>query len=84
MRMPGIISLHACTATIAIHYAYRHTFNDETRRILLLQMASFLSMFRERGRGEGRHADRPVRHASSRPGSFDYSDFDAWVEVCRA
>jgi hypothetical protein len=49
MRRPGIISLHACTATNAMHHAYRHTFNDETRRFLLLQNAAFLTMFRKRG-----------------------------------
>ncbi len=49
MRRPGIVSLHACTATNAMHYAYRHTFNDQTRRLLLLQNAAFLTMFRERG-----------------------------------
>lgn len=49
MRRPGIVSLHACTATNAMHYAYQHTFNDETRRFLLLQNAAFLTMFRQRG-----------------------------------
>ena len=27
MRRPGIVSLHACTATNAMHYAHRQTFN---------------------------------------------------------
>lgn len=49
MRRPGIISLHASTTTNALHYAHRHTFNDETRRFLLLQNASFLPLFRDRG-----------------------------------
>lgn len=49
MRRPGIVSLHACTTTNALHYAHQHTFNDETRRLLLLQNASFLTMFRQRG-----------------------------------
>jgi hypothetical protein len=49
MRRPGIVSLHACTTTNAMHYAHRHTFNDETRRFLLLQNAAFLTMFRDRG-----------------------------------
>ncbi len=49
MRRPGIVSLHACTATNAMHYAHRQTFNDETRRFLLLQNAAFLTMFRQRG-----------------------------------
>lgn len=46
MRKPGIVSLHASTSTNALHYAWQHTFNDETRRFLLLQNAAFLPMFR--------------------------------------
>jgi len=49
MRRPGIISLHASTTTNALHYAHQHAFNDETRKFLLLQNASFLTMFRDRG-----------------------------------
>ena len=49
MRRPGIVSLHASTTTNALHYAHQHTFNDETRRFLLLQNAAFLTMFRDRG-----------------------------------
>jgi hypothetical protein len=48
MRKPGIVSLHASTSTNALHFAYRQTFNDETRRYLLLQDAAFLPMFRDR------------------------------------
>ncbi len=47
MRKPGIVSLHASTSTNALHYAWQHTFNDETRRFLLLQNAAFLPMFRQ-------------------------------------
>lgn len=49
MRRPGIVSLHASTTTNALHYAHQHTYNDETRRFLLLQNAAFLTMFRDRG-----------------------------------
>jgi hypothetical protein len=47
MRAPGVIALHACTTTNALHYAFRHASNDETRRFLMLQNASFLPLFRE-------------------------------------
>lgn len=47
MRKPGIVSLHASTSTNALHYAWQHTFSDETRRFLLLQNAAFLPMFRD-------------------------------------
>ena len=48
MRKPGIVSLHACTTTNAMHFSHRQTSNDETRRFLLLQNAAFLPMFRDR------------------------------------
>jgi hypothetical protein len=46
MRRPGIGSLHAVTTTNAMHYAFRHTADDVTRRTLLLQNAAFLPLFR--------------------------------------
>ncbi len=46
MRRPGIATLHAVTATNALHYAYQHTSHDETRRFLLLQAAAFIPLFR--------------------------------------
>jgi len=46
IRRPGIISLHAVTTTNALHYAYQTSGKDETRRILLLQNAAFLPLFR--------------------------------------
>jgi TAT (twin-arginine translocation) pathway signal sequence len=48
MRKPGIVSLHACTSTNALHFAHNQTFNDETRRYLLLQNAAFIPLFRDR------------------------------------
>ncbi|HTL17751.1 MAG TPA: twin-arginine translocation signal domain-containing protein [Patescibacteria group bacterium] len=46
MRRSDILSLHALTFTNAIHYAFQTNSNDETRRLLLLQNASFLTLFR--------------------------------------
>ncbi len=47
MRRPGIVSLHAVTTTNALHYAWQQCGADETRRFLLLQNASFLTLFRD-------------------------------------
>src|SRR5690606_21526693 len=47
MRKPGIVALHACTTTNALHYSFRHAGNDATRRFLMLQNASFLTLFRD-------------------------------------
>lgn len=58
LRQPGIVALHAVTTTNALHYAFQASGDLETRSMLLLQNASFLTMFREamRGRGQVREA----------------------------
>ena len=57
MRQPGIIGLHTLTTTNALHYAFTQCGDEETRRLLLLQNASFLPMFRERMPERGAVAD---------------------------
>jgi hypothetical protein len=47
VRQPGIVALHAMTSSNALRYAFDTTDNDDTRRMLLLQNASFVSMFRQ-------------------------------------
>src|SRR5262249_35971614 len=46
MRRPDILSLHAVTSTNALHFAFQNCAVDQTRRLLLLQNASFLTLFR--------------------------------------
>jgi hypothetical protein len=46
MRRPGIVSLHALTSTNALHFGFQTNAIDETRRMLLLQTAAFLTLFR--------------------------------------
>jgi hypothetical protein len=48
MRQPGIVALHSLTSTNALHYEFTHSGDDETRRLLLLQNAAFLTLFRDR------------------------------------
>lgn len=57
MQAPGIISLHAMTFTNAIHYAWHHVQSDETRRLLLLQNAAFLPLYRGERPDKGIHID---------------------------
>jgi hypothetical protein len=54
MRQPAIVALHAVTTTNALHYAYQSSGDDESRRLLLLQNAAFVTMFRDamKSRGE--------------------------------
>ena len=47
MQQPGIGGLHCVTSMNALHYAYTASGSDETRRLLMLQGAAFLPMFRE-------------------------------------
>jgi hypothetical protein len=46
MRQPGIVALHAVTTTNALSFAYRTTGNDRTRKLLMLQNAAFIPLFR--------------------------------------
>jgi hypothetical protein len=47
MRQPGIVALHAVTSTNALHFAYQASGDDASRRLLLLQNAAFITMFRD-------------------------------------
>ncbi len=53
VRQPGIVALHASTSTNALRYAWNTTSDDDTRRMLLLQNAAFVSMFRQAMTGRG-------------------------------
>lgn len=53
MQQSGIIALHAVTTTNAIRFLFDAAGDEQTRRLLLLQNASFLPMFRESMAGRG-------------------------------
>ncbi len=57
MRQPGIVALHAVTTTNALHYAFRTSANAETRKLLVLQNAAFLPMFRQAMHDRGKVGD---------------------------
>ena len=83
MRQPGIVALHAVTTTNALHYAYQASGDDETRRLLLLQNAAFLPMFREAMGGRGKVGDaridqlEPAATSEGDPGAVDEIFADA-------
>jgi hypothetical protein len=54
VRQPGIVALHALTTTNALRFAWDATASDDTRRMLILQDAAFLSMFRQAMGGRGK------------------------------
>lgn len=47
MRQPGIVGLHTLTTANALHHAYTATGDEPTRKLLLLQAAAFLPLFRK-------------------------------------
>lgn len=60
MRQPGIVGLHTLTTLNALHYAYATCSDDETRRLLVLQAASFLPLFRGDMVGRGKVGDARI------------------------
>ena len=57
VRQPAIVAMHAMTSTNALRFAFRTTANDDTRRMILLQTASFLTLFHKSMRGRGKVSD---------------------------
>lgn len=47
MRQPGIVSLHSLTSLNALHYAFQTVSDEQSRKLLLLQAAAFVPLFRE-------------------------------------
>lgn len=70
-RQPGIVSLHAVTSSNALRYAFSATQDDETRRLLLLQNAAFLPLFRQAMQGRGRIGDWSVEQLEAAPTPSD-------------
>ena len=57
VRQPAIVAMHAVTSTNALRFAFRTTANDNTRRMILLQTAAFLTLFHTSMRARGRVTD---------------------------
>jgi hypothetical protein len=60
MRQPGIVGLHTLTTTNAMRYAFDACGDDESRRMLLLQNAAFLPLFRAGMEGRGKVGEQKV------------------------
>ncbi len=72
MRQPGIAAIHAMTFTNACHYSFQHARDEETRKMLLLQNAAFLPLYRG-GKDDGNHIDtmEPVALKDSGAGAVE-------------
>src|SRR5205823_3085858 len=53
MRQPGIVGIHTLTSTNAMRYAFGACGDEETCKLLLLQNAAFLTLFRGAMKGRG-------------------------------
>jgi len=58
MRDPNIRSLHAVTTTNAMHFAFGQSASDETKKLLLLQNAAFITLFRGNPKDKGTAIDQ--------------------------
>jgi hypothetical protein len=56
-RQPGIVGLHTVTTTNAMRFAFENVAEDDTRRMILLQNAAFLTMFRKEMQRRGNVGD---------------------------
>lgn len=83
MRQPGIVALHAVTSTNALHYSWRHCGDDETRRLLLLQNAAFLPLFRGGPAAKGVRIDELEPLPLARPGDDAMNEIFADVSSDR-
>ncbi len=60
MRQSGIVPLHAATTTNALRFLFDHVGTPQTRKLLLLQNAAFLPLFREAMRARGDVGDLTI------------------------
>ena len=65
-RQPGIVALHSVTSTNALRFAWDTVASDETRRMLLLQNAAFVTLFRQEMKRRGELKPLEVDWTSSR------------------
>jgi hypothetical protein len=77
MRQRGIVSLHAVTTTNAMHYAFQHAANPQTRQLILLQNAAFLPLFRQSMAQRGAVGDQRLEQLEA---NAETSDPDTAIE----
>jgi hypothetical protein len=77
MRRPGIVGIHCITSANALHHASQMSGDDETRLLMLLQAAAFMTLFRSSmGLGAPKEGDRldhlpPAPDTASGPAALE-------------
>jgi hypothetical protein len=82
MHAPGILSLHATTATNALHYIYTNSGDDLTRRLALLQAVGWQPLYRGQQKltdAEGVDALKPGTDAAPSGGDEAVADIFATI-----
>jgi len=82
MCQPGIVALHAVTSSNALRFAFQASGDDQTRRMMLLQNAAFVPLFRQAARGRGDVKD--VRIDQLQPGDVTANETEAVDEIFAA
>jgi hypothetical protein len=77
MRQPGIVGLHTLTTANAMRYCYDACGDDATRRLLLLQCAAFLPLFRGAMTCRGKVED--VKIDALQPAEINKTNGPEWV-----
>ena len=80
VRQSGIVALHAVTSTNALHFAWQTSGNDDTRRMLMLQNAAFVAMFRQSMEGRGKLQPFALDQLAAAPLQSDGGE--AVAEIC--
>jgi hypothetical protein len=83
MRQPGIVGLHTLTSMNALRYAFDTTRDDSTRRLLMLQGASFLPLFRGAMHSRGKVGDAKIDHLHAPDQQKEYDVADIFAEVSK-
>lgn len=71
MRQPGIVGIHTLTSSNALRYTFGTCGNNETRKLLLLQNAAFLPLFRGAMQGRGNVGEQRIEALEPVPVSID-------------
>jgi hypothetical protein len=83
MRQPGIVGLHTLTTLNALHYAHRTTSDANLRKLLLLQAASFLPLFREAMKARGKVGDAKIDELATREEDAEFTVRDVYAELTK-
>jgi hypothetical protein len=79
VRQPGIVALHAVTSSNALRYAFESTANEDTKRMLLLQNAAFVPLFRQAMASRGKIQDAKLE--ALEPAALEHSGVEAVAEI---